>query len=168
MSTVLVIVAVVAVVAIAAWAMTRRRPSPVETGVAEVGAVEPPAAVVEEERAAVPAAPEQEAAPEQVEEPVVEPVPVKAQPSEAELRARVEANLAESSQMLEELRERSGEAAGSAQPASSGTLEIMTEGLAEVRGLAEKKEWSQARDKADALHAQLKLLLQAASRGSSS
>jgi hypothetical protein len=104
------------------------------------------------------------AAQEPVEEPVTAtPEPAKAPPpSEAELRTRVEANLSESGQMLEELREHASGAA--AQPASSGTLEIMAEGLEEVRELAARKEWAQARDKADALHAQLKLLLQTVRR----
>ena len=164
MNEALIIVAVVAVVAIVVFLVkSRGRPSSAEV----------------EERPAVAAAPEPEPAAPAREEPlaaavVAEPAaevvevvaaePAKPKPSEGELKARVEASLGESKQMLDDLRQRSLEAEGMAQQIVPGTLEIMAEGLEEVEALAKKKQWSQAKDKADALEAQFRLLMQTASR----
>ncbi len=88
--------------------------------------------------------------------------PAKATPVES-LRSEVEAQLEESARLLGELRE----AASSAEEGSAlgaGSVEIMEEGLEEIRALAERKQWGPARDKGKALHAQLTLLLQSARR----
>ena len=111
--------------------------------------VEPAASVVEPEV-------ETESAVE--EEPVAAPA--------VSLRSQVEAQLEESARLLGELRESAlGAEEGSALDA--GSVEIMEEGLKEIRALAERKQWGQARDKGKALHAQLTLLLQNARRGKS-
>lgn len=89
-------------------------------------------------------------------------VPAKAIPTES-LRSEVEGQLEESARLLGELRE----AALSAEEGSAlgaGSVEIMEEGLEEIRALAERKQWGPARDKGKALHAQLTLLLQSARR----
>ena len=100
---------------------------------------------------------------EAVAEEPVEPVePPKPKPTDDELRARAEASLSESKAMLAELQGRLPEAQGVAQQVGPGTLEIMAEGLTEVQGLVDKRQWGQAKDKADALAAQLRLLLQTA------
>jgi hypothetical protein len=78
----------------------------------------------------------------------------------------VEMQLDESARLLDELRAAASEAAeGSALNAE--TVEIMEEGLQEIRALAARKQWGQARDKGQALHAQLTLLLQSARRENS-
>ncbi len=88
--------------------------------------------------------------------------PAKAVPAES-LRSEVEAQLEESARLLGELREAASRAEeGSA--LGSGSVEIMEEGLEEIRALAERKQWGPARDKGKALHAQLTLLLQSARR----
>jgi hypothetical protein len=75
----------------------------------------------------------------------------------------VEAQLDESARLLEELRDAaSGAEEGS--PVNAEAVEIMEEGLQEIRALAERKQWGPARDKGKALHAQLTLLLQSARR----
>lgn len=86
---------------------------------------------------------------------------VEAPPSEDELRARLEARLADSSRMLGELKAITSD--GGEEPVA-GSVGIIEEGLEEVRALAERAEWGQARDKCEALHAQLSLLLQGARR----
>ena len=165
MNEALIIVAVVAVVAIVVFFVkSRGRPSSaeVEERPAVAAAPEPAAPAREEQLAAAVVA---EPAAEVVEEVAAEPaVPAKPKPSEGELKARVEASLGESKQMLDDLRQRSLEAEGMAQQIVPGTLEIMAEGLEEVEALAKKKQWSQAKDKADALEAQFRLLMQTASR----
>jgi hypothetical protein len=86
----------------------------------------------------------------------------KAGATEEELRSQVEARLADSSRMLGELKDLAS--GGGDLGLSAGSVEIMEEGLEEVRALAVRREWSQAKDKCDALHAQLSLLLQNARR----
>ncbi len=168
MNEALIIVAVVAVVAIVVFiAKSRGRPSTaeVEERAAVAAAPQPqPAPAREEPRAAAVTA--AEPAPAVVEE--VPAAPAKPKPSEGELRARVEASLGESKRMLDDLRQRAQESEGMAGQVGAGTLEIMAEGLEEVQALAKKKQWSQAKDKADALEAQFRLLMQTASREKSS
>ncbi len=48
--------------------------------------------------------------------------------------------------------------------ASDEMVNIIEEGLHEVRSLADRKQWCQARDKGQALRAQLSLMLQSARR----
>jgi hypothetical protein len=97
-----------------------------------------------------------------------EPEPVEAVAESAvaeDLSVRVEAQIEDSERMLGELRKVAGGIAeGTAPQIESGTLDIMTEGLQEVRALAKKKDWGQAKDKSQALHAQISLLLQTARR----
>ncbi len=183
MNAVVIIVGVVAVVIIAAvvfwirWAAARRagaeeerEPTPAgEVGEAKVrspeGATRAPAAtepepeVARAEEAKAPEIAEAEGtavrAPEATE-------PAKPEPTEAELRSRFETRLADSERMLNELREVVTE--GGELPVDTGSVDIMAEGLKEVRSLAERKRWDQARDKGEALHAQLTLLLQSARR----
>ena len=103
-----------------------------------------------------------EAESEAVAEEAPAAAPAKAIPAES-LRSEVEAQLEESARLLGELRE----AASSAEEGSAlgaGSVEIMEEGLEEIRALAERKQWGPARDKGKALHAQLTLLLQSARR----
>jgi hypothetical protein len=160
----LIIVAVVAVAIVAVAVILRLRGSS--------GGAEEPAAIAEApaEPEVVPAEkePEPAMAPKAAEEPApvaeaVAPAPAepkKPKPTDDELKSRVQASLSESKALLDELQGRVSEAEGVAQQVGPGTLEIMAEGLAEVQGLADKKQWGQAKDKADALSAQLKLLLQ--------
>lgn len=96
-----------------------------------------------------------------VEEAIPEP-PKKPELSEKELRSRVEEGLAESERMLKELRAAAEHDEGLAQQA--GMVAIIEEGLQEVRALADRKKWSQAKDKGDALRAQLSLMLRGARR----
>jgi hypothetical protein len=84
-------------------------------------------------------------------------------PSKEELRSRVEAQLEDSARLLAELKEAASRA-GEDSPLSGGSVGIMEEGLQEVQALAQRKQWSQAKDKGEALHAQLSLLLQGARR----
>ncbi len=83
--------------------------------------------------------------------------------SKEELRSRVEAQLEDSARLLDELKEAASRA-GEDSPLSGGSVGIMEEGLQEVQALAQRKQWSQAKDKGEALHAQLSLLLQGARR----
>ena len=175
MSEVLIIVAVVAVLAVIVTVVFLRRRRPARAGGGEEpAAIEPPAgagpAAREEARgeAAVPTRATGEAVTGAAEaeavaaEPAAKPVP-----SEGELRSRVESQLTDSERMLGELREAA--AAEGGEPAlDAGSLKIMVEGLEEVRALARRKQWSQARDKCGALHAQLSLLLRSTRRGQSS
>jgi ribonuclease E len=102
-------------------------------------------------------------------EAAAEDAPVAAPTEEApavSLRSQVEAQLEESARLLSELREAAaGTEEGSA--SAGGSVEIMEEGLDEIRALAERKQWGPARDKGKALHAQLTLLLQNARREAS-
>ncbi len=163
-----IIVVVVAVVLFAVFLLIRGRKTRVAPE-SEVGAEgrepeeEEETAEVPELRAQVVArAAESEAA---AAEPVVpEPAP-KPEPTAKELRSRVEERLAEKSErMLGELRKAADHDDAVAQRVGAGTMEIVEEGLQEVRSLAERKKWSQAKDKAEALHAQLSLMLQSARR----
>ena len=170
MDTTVIIVAVVAVVVVA-FVILRLRGS--------TAGAEKPAAIAEarsEPRATqAKKEPEPAVAPKaeviEAPAPVAEAVqaePAKPKPTEADVRARVESRLSESKAMLNELKGRLPEAEGVAQRVGPGTLEIMEEGLAEVQGLADKQKWAQAKDKTDALSAQLKLLLQASRHEKSS
>jgi hypothetical protein len=168
--TTVIIVAVVAVVIVAVVILRLRGSSG--------GAEEPPAiaeapsepraarAREEPEPAVSPKAEVAEApAPEAELAPSPAPAePAKPKPTEADVKARVESSLSDSNAMLQELKGHLPEAEGLAQQVGPGTLEIMEEGLAEVQGLADKRQWAQAKDKADALSAQLKLLLQTSRR----
>ncbi|KPK56846.1 MAG: hypothetical protein AMS21_12295 [Gemmatimonas sp. SG8_38_2] len=181
MSEVLIIVAVVAVIAIAAVLVLRGRrkagpeeatdaaavvpPAPAEPITApraEKPAVEVAVAAAQAEVVEQPSTASEKASVDEVEfaEAAVDAEPVEAAPSEEELAARVEAQLQESERMLGELRGVAGGDEGSAQQVLPGTVDIMQEGLQEVRGLVSKKDWSQAKDKGDALHAQLSLMVQ--------
>jgi hypothetical protein len=91
-----------------------------------------------------------------------EPAAPKTSPKE-EMRSRVEAQLEDSARLLDELKEAASRA-GEDSPLSGGSVGIMEEGLQEVQALAQRKQWSQAKDKGEALHAQLSLLLQGARR----
>jgi hypothetical protein len=109
----------------------------------------------------------QEAEPEAAgvdEPPVVPERAAKPEPTAKELRSRVEELLAESERMLSELRKAAEHDDAVAQRVGAGTVEIVEEGLQEVRSLAERKKWSQAKDKGEALHAQLSLMLHSARR----
>jgi hypothetical protein len=46
-------------------------------------------------------------------------------------------------------------------------VEILADGLTEVKGLAQEEKWGQAKDKGEALRAQLSLMLQTQRRQSS-
>lgn len=100
---------------------------------------------------------------EEAEEPAEEvEVPAEARPGPLELKERVEELLSDSERMLGELRELSdGEG-------ETESVEIMAEGLTEVQALAEEEKWAQAKDKGEALRAQLSMMLQSARRGGSS
>lgn len=89
--------------------------------------------------------------------------------SAEEMRSRVDSQIADSQRMLDELkRAMAGEAEGEEAGGLAGTVEIMEDGLSEVRSLAKRKDWSQAKEKGEALHAQLALMLQSARRERSS
>lgn len=174
MSVVWVIVAVVAVVLFAAFVYALRG----RAGAQEVtpGEVDDTAEVPELRAQVVAREAERAAAeePEAVAEPAADAAPAaevvppkrpaKPEPSVAELRQRVEERLAESERMLGELRKAAEHDESVAQRAGAGMMEIMEEGLQEVRALAERKKWSQAKDKGEALRAQLSLMLQTARR----
>jgi hypothetical protein len=182
LSAVWIVVIVVAVVAVAAFIMTRRRQEGLVGGAESPSAAASPAQAGEageteeipELRAQVVARAEESVAVEAAPAPAVEPGPElevtaplpKPALSESELRSLVESHLEESERMLGRLREVSGGETG--QPAGAGSVEIMEEGLAEVRALAERKKWSQAKALGEALHAQLSLMLQSAHRESTS
>ncbi len=120
--------------------------APIGEDVEKPGEAEP---VVAEAEPAAEAAPAEPAAPKT--------------PSKEELRSRVEAQLEDSARLLAELKEAASRA-GEDSPLSGGSVGIMEEGLQEVQALAQRKQWSQAKDKGEALHAQLSLLLQGARR----
>lgn len=193
MSEVLVIVAVVAVIAIAAFFIIRgRKRSAAEAADSSAALAQPPSepAYVGEEKgrveamqpgppepAAEVAAPQREAATPAAEPSVAGPEPfdegegaeaaepaLKAVPSDEELRSRVQTQLEDSERILGELRQVVSHGDGVAEPVPQDTLDIMEEGLQEVRVLAKRKDWSQAKDKGDALHAQLSLMLRSARR----
>ncbi|NIR45186.1 MAG: hypothetical protein GWN99_12450 [Gemmatimonadetes bacterium] len=178
MNVAIIIVALVAVVAIAVLVLFGRRraagkakepegegaakPQAEPPEVGPVAAVPPEAKAEDAEAARSVAEVEQER--EHVEEAPAKPQPVE---TEEEVAERVNESLAEARRMLKELQEGEGGAeAGTG--ALHGTMDIMTEGLEEVEALADRKKWSQARDKAEALRAQLKLMLQSARRERSS
>lgn len=127
-----------------------------ERAEAEAASVEPAGLAVEAGAAAEPEA-------------AVEDAPVAAPAEEApavSLRSQVEAQLEESARLLSELKEAAADAEEGSVLAG-GSVEIMEEGLDEIRALAERKKWGPARDKGKALHAQLTLLLQNARREAS-
>lgn len=175
---VVVIVAVVALAVVVVVISRSRKDQPSEAAAspAAVAPAPPAPAVTEEpEHAAVEAeaAPAVEAKPEVppvVEEAAeAEPEPEEVAPEQPEaakeeLSSRVETQLRDSERMLEELRGVATDAEGAAEQVAPSTLDIMTEGLQEVRALVKKGEGRQAKDKGDALHAQLSLLLQTARR----
>lgn len=176
MSEVLIIVAVVAGAGVIAAVVLLRRRRPAAAGeVGEPAVAEPsaPGPGVRAEAVRAPAEVAEEARVREVagEGALVEPAAapaVKPVLSKDELRSRVESQLAESERMLEELKEAAAGAAGVELALGTGSLEIMAEGLEEVRALAGRKQWSQAREKCGALHAQLSLLLRSTRRERSS
>lgn len=93
---------------------------------------------------------------------VEEGEPAEARPGPLELKERVEELLSDSERMLGELREVSDD------EGERESVGIMAEGLTEVRTLAEEEKWAQAKDKGEALRAQLSMMLQSARRGESS
>ncbi len=161
------IIAVVAALIIAVGIFMYRRGSTGAGVTAQPPAVEPPST---RERLSEPAPVEtQPPVVAEVEAPkpeaLAEAEPVEAGPSEDELRAHLETRLQESERMLAELREVVGGSDVVAQQIGEGTLDVMGEGLEEVKTLAQRKKLSHAKDKGDALHAQLSLMLQSARRG---
>lgn len=183
MDTVLIIVAAAAVIAVATLLFMRGRGAKREavqedrreavaaaTGAPAV--VKPPPR--EEKEAGVPETPAAPAKQEPVavaEEPVAKPtVEEKPRPqvTETEIRDQVRTQLEAAERMLGELREAAASKAVEELGQSSGSVEIMAEGLQEVRALVERKQWSQAKNKGEALHAQLSLLLQSARRETAS
>jgi hypothetical protein len=187
-----VIVAVIAVVVFAAWVIARRRstavqgrseaPAAVEAPRAEppkVGATTEPADAAVAQRVAEEEVAGEEAVLAEATAATVEPAslvveaeaaveeaavaaPAKEAPA-VSLRSLVEGQLEESARLLSELREVVSGAEGDS-ALDAGSVEIMEEGLEEIRALAERKQWGPARDKGKALHAQLTLLLQSARR----
>lgn len=163
-----IIVVVVAVVLFAAFLLSRRGKvgataesrAPVEPVEEEAAGEEEAAAELPEPGAVV--APEAE--PEAAAEPVVPERAAKPEPTAKELRSRVEDRLAESERMLGELRKAAEHDETVAQRVGAGTVAIVEEGLEEVRSLAERKKWNQAKDKGEALHAQLSMMLQSVRR----
>jgi hypothetical protein len=103
------------------------------------------------------------AEPEPAEAAEPEPVQI-AQPTGAEIAERVRAQLDDSERMLGELTAAAEHAEGLAQQVDPGTLDIMKEGLQEVRTAIDRKDWSQAKDKGEALYAQLSMMLQSVRR----
>jgi hypothetical protein len=162
-----IIVVVVAVVLFAAFLLTRGRKvgARPESEAPEVekapDEVEETAEVPELRAQVVARKAELEAAP--AAEAVVPERAAKPEPTAKELRSRVEERLANSERMLGELR-KAVEHDDVAAQRVAGMMEIMEEGLQEVRSLAERKKWSQAKDKGDALHSQLSLMLQSTRR----
>ncbi len=190
MNAVLIILAVIAVVVIAAVFIVRARSATGRAG-ADEESTEPTAAKVSAPEEAPAAPPEETRAAEaesvaEAEEPEtrgptevearaegrmadageatpeVTVEPAKPAPSPEELRERVESRLTDSERMLQELRD--AVSGAESPPVTLETVETMEEGLAEVHTLAEHKKWGQAKDKGEALHAQLSLLLQSARR----
>lgn len=183
MNAVLIIVAVAAVMLVAALLIMRGRKGKPEAGREDrrgevrapsgaPPAVAPPGG---EAREAVAAAPRAPAPPEKeavaAEAAVVRPPevePPRPQVSESEIRDQVRTRLEAAERMLSELREAAAGKSVEELTQSSGSVEIMAEGLQEVRALVERKQWSQAKHKGEALHAQLSLLLQSARREAAS
>ena len=166
---VLVAVAVVAVIAIVA--LRRREPksgpealSPPDGAGVRIGGGEGAAVRMQPSRAAdeearreappEPAAQAVEAAGAERDEPVASSVTAS---SATDLPSHVHTLLEDSGRMLGQLRATSE--AGGKTPATAGTVEILEEGLEEIRALVKRKEWSQAREKGEALRAQLSLML---------
>jgi len=142
-----------------------RTPAPPTPAAAEEGGEDAsPATAPAAEEAVAP--PDQEVAERPAEEPA--PPPQKPRLSEDEIRSRVESQIADSERMLEELKAAGAAEEGSEPSGPAGMMEIMQDGLKEVRTLLKRKEWHQARDKGEALHAQLALMLQSARREESS
>ncbi len=182
MDIVLIIVAVVAVIAVAALLFMRGRGGKREAGQEErrdavplgsgaPAAVKPPQRETKEAVARQTRAPAREEPAAVVEEAAAPPPvaePPRPQVTEAEIRDQVRTRLEAAERMLGELREVAAGRAVDELTQSSGSVEIMAEGLQEVRALAERKQWSQAKNKGEALHAQLSLLLQSARRETAS
>ncbi len=184
MDTVLIIVAVAAVIAVAVLLFLRGRGArreavqeerraavAPETGARAV-VTPPPREAKQAAARETPAAPAAKEEPVAVaKEPAAEPAVVKKprpQVTEAEIRDQVQTQLEAAERMLGELREAAASKALDELGQSSGSVEIMAEGLQEVRALVERKQWSQAKNKGEALHAQLSLLLQSARRETAS
>lgn len=181
MSTIWLVGIVVAVVILAAVVVLRRRSVEAKSGEVppQVEASEPVSVTERPEVAARPpraerpevkepieeaAPPRAEVTPREVEAPQVAEPPARPKLSGEELREQVTSRLADSERMLSELKEVSEASAGVETQPSVSSVAIMEEGLQEIRGLADRKQWEQARDKGEALHAQLSLLLQSARR----
>ncbi len=193
MNAVWIVVLLIAVIVVAAFVLRRRRPPPGRElpAAGEAEAPRPEARPIREARelvaeAAAPAAesvvkgaappveapagaekPALSREPGGVESAVAGPAPPKPLVSDEELQEGVETRLADSERMLAELRQVTARA-GDELLANVGSVEIMEEGLQEVRVLAERKQWGQAKNKGEALHAQLSLLLQSARREAAS
>lgn len=171
MGPVLIIVAIAVIVAISVLVVARRRGASAESSKApaevppkgELRSSEPARAPGEQrpERAR-PAAAEGSASAITAELEIAPPPP-KPTLSDSELRAQVKSQLADCERMLGELKHAdAGTASGTS--VSDEMVNIIEEGLQEVRSLADRKQWSQARDKGQALRAQLSLMLQSARR----
>ena len=93
---------------------------------------------------------------------------LKPQPTVAELRSQVQAMLEESDRLLGELRQLAGGPEVAQASLDAGSVDLLGEALGEVRALADRKEWGQARDKGQALRAQLTMMLQMVRRGQAS
>lgn len=106
-------------------------------------------------------------APSPAEEAIPVPPP-KPQPTDAELRSQVKAMLEESDRLLGELQQLAGGGEDTPAALDAGSVDLLGEALGEVRALADRKEWGQARDKGQALRAQLTMMLQMARRGQAS
>ncbi len=184
MNAVLIIVAVAAVIVVVALLIWRGRGGKPEAGRedrrgeirAAAGAppaVEPRGGEARETVATPPraASPAKREAVHVAEPAVVEPSEVKPprpKVSESEIRDQVRTRLEAAERMLSELQEAAAGRSVEELTQSSGSVEIMAEGLQEVRALVERKQWSQAKNKGEALHAQLSLLLQSARREAAS
>lgn len=140
-----------------------------EESAPDVQAEAPPAEEARPTEAREDASPEAET--DAVEEPAAAAAaePEKPRLSGEEIRSRLETQLADSERMIEELKEATpGDEEVVEGSDLAGTVRIIEEGLEEVRSLAKREQWSQAKDKGEALHAQLALMLQTARRGGSS
>ena len=89
-------------------------------------------------------------------------------PTDAELRSQAQAMLEESDRLLGELRQLAGRPGAAQASLDAGSVDLLGEALGEVRALADRKEWGQARDKGQALRAQLTMMLQMVRRGQAS
>ncbi len=171
MGPVLIIVAIAVIVAITVLVVVRRRGASAESSKAPAEVPSPPRGELRSsEPARAPSKPRPERArPAAVEGSAsaitaeLEPPPPKPTLSDSELRAQVKSQLADSERMLGELKQvEAGTASDTS--VSDEMVNIIEEGLQEVRSLADRKQWSQARDKGQALRAQLSLMLQSARR----